>query len=448
MDITQAVANGIANSQRIQENSRKTAAYNALRAVYGDVAGDPDAAVKMQDYGYNEQANPVKLEGLRLGNEGQVLTNERTAQDNSYNALANPLKIQDLQLGNQRSQQVIDQGNQSFPLEQEQRQASIASTRASTASTNQATASKAAEQQRAAGLAMVTALEGVAAQGGDVGGLFDRFAPVIAQMEGVDVAHLGPLRAAIIQDPQRSLAYLKNGLMSGGASTGLQGTPQTYIDGKGQVFQRQTFKNGTVRDVPVSGTSASLLAQNADNQGSIAESKEVGKARGAAKAQSIHGVQDVGKAQMQLDNNELRFDSAQQNLGQALKFSNSAGNAAWATQHIPGTSGANFAAALNSVHSDIVNNVIQSYKESTPQGQASGVGRVMASEINLWQDAYAAVEASQSADVRAQNLKRLMAVTQRLRQTSRQYFGNVYGVKASGNAPAGNSNGWKIEVVK
>jgi hypothetical protein len=84
-----------------------------------------------------------------------------------------------------------------------------------------------------------------------------------------------------------------------------------------------------------------------------------------------------------------------------------------------------------------VNNVIQSYKESTPQGQASGVGRVMASEINLWQDAYAAVEASQSADVRAKNLQRLMAVTQRLRQTSRQYFGNVYGVKVSGNAPTG-----------
>jgi hypothetical protein len=82
---------------------------------------------------------------------------------------------------------------------------------------------------------------------------------------------------------------------------------------------------------------------------------------------------------------------------------------------------------LNSVHSDIVNNVIQTFKESTEKGQASGVGRVMQSEIKLWQDAYAATQQTMSPTILKANLLRLKDVTARLQSANRLYNKSVYG---------------------
>ena len=48
--------------QDIIDQRRKTRAYKALRATYGDVAGDPDAALKLQTYEHNK-----KLYGQQSG---------------------------------------------------------------------------------------------------------------------------------------------------------------------------------------------------------------------------------------------------------------------------------------------------------------------------------------------------------------------------------------------
>jgi hypothetical protein len=83
--------------------------------------------------------------------------------------------------------------------------------------------------------------------------------------------------------------------------------------------------------------------------------------------------------------------------------------------------------------------VIQTFKESTQKGQASGVGRVMQAEIKLWQDAYAATEASQSPTILRANLTRLKTVTARLQQANRNYNKTVYGLDPTPLAAAGGA---------
>jgi hypothetical protein len=60
-------AEGVKAGSMLGDNARKTTAYNALRRQYGDVAGDPDAALKMQQYRENEekrrQDHPPQLPG-------------------------------------------------------------------------------------------------------------------------------------------------------------------------------------------------------------------------------------------------------------------------------------------------------------------------------------------------------------------------------------------------
>lgn len=77
-----------------QAEERKQAAYNALKQTYGNIAGDPVATRQMQDYAYNQQANPLALDASRENNnylsqihplkvEAQRLANEAQLQENA-----------------------------------------------------------------------------------------------------------------------------------------------------------------------------------------------------------------------------------------------------------------------------------------------------------------------------------------------------------------------------
>ena len=57
-----ALQEGINAQQSVTDNARKTAAYNALINTYGPIAGDPDSALKLQEYGQRERTNPIAVE--------------------------------------------------------------------------------------------------------------------------------------------------------------------------------------------------------------------------------------------------------------------------------------------------------------------------------------------------------------------------------------------------
>lgn len=65
----ESLARGNAAAQALTDTARRNAAYRALQKTYGDVAGDPDAATKLQEYRFNVEANKLKLQLLRSENE-------------------------------------------------------------------------------------------------------------------------------------------------------------------------------------------------------------------------------------------------------------------------------------------------------------------------------------------------------------------------------------------
>lgn len=232
---------GVQAGNALAAAARKAAAFNALAKIYGPVAGDPEAALTMQSYGFNEKANPLKLQGLELGNRGTELENVGKEQTNTFNAELNPLKIKAQQqendlntelnplkvenekLGNKKTSQDIAQSAEAFPLEQEGRRANIAAAKTQTAvAANQLNTAR-AQQERTAALGILSALSDAAENGGDVGATFDKYAPVIARMEGVDAAHMAPLRQLLVNDPQGTIDKLSAALQNFGAGTGKAG---------------------------------------------------------------------------------------------------------------------------------------------------------------------------------------------------------------------------------
>ena len=374
------------------DRKRKDAAYNALRAAYGDIAGDPEAAASLQQTEQRKQLFPGAL--------------------------------QEQGLANTRSQQVIDQ-SQVKAQEDE------------------------AAQRRASSLRGALVVKQAIAGGADPGAAFDQVAPLL----GIPPDEAAKIRAGLVANPQAIDGIIK--ALSDQQAAAASGPRYQIAQGAdGKLYRVPVTGEGETNVVTEPGTGKPVVAYQAAqgaerlNQGQqridlaapggqqgVAAAREVGKAQGKADAQSIHGVQDIAKARATLSNNELRFSAAKTNIAEARKYSKDAGIFAPLAQYVPNTSAANFNAALNSVHADIVNNVIQGYKDSTPQGQASGVGRIMASEIQLWQDAFAAVQVSQSPAARESGLKRLNDVTDKLRETSKSYFSEVYGVTPEEAAP-------------
>lgn len=101
--VTQLNAQAQAGWDAQQAEARKAAAYNALRRTYGDIAGDPEAALALQKQGFNEQNNPLIIQGNQLQNQG-------AQQKIDYDTQQNPQLIEHQQLANE-GQQITNDAN-------------------------------------------------------------------------------------------------------------------------------------------------------------------------------------------------------------------------------------------------------------------------------------------------------------------------------------------------
>jgi hypothetical protein len=157
---------GVNAFQTQQAISRKTMALNALRSVYGDKAGDPEAAGQLQEQAQSEQLFPGKL---------------------------------------------AQQG------------ATLASTQAGTAQTQQTTQLAGAQAQREGQYRAITMLQdSVNPQTGAVDAdTFDRIVGSNAQTLGLDPAHVQPLKDALTAPGgAQHLDTIRRGLIAPTAATG------------------------------------------------------------------------------------------------------------------------------------------------------------------------------------------------------------------------------------
>lgn len=293
MDISKSVQTGIESAQALTDQRRKTMAYNALQKVYGDIAGDPAAALQMQTYGFNDQANPLKLQGMDLENQGAKQTLD-------YNALANPLKLEGLQLGN-TSQDLTNQKTgfdvahqgEAFTNDQAQKKAqtaaeyaAAASSNASTAKTQQETAFSASDRAALAGSYMVGAMIDARKKGAtpeQLTQLYDKYAPQIGKIDAVDPQHLAMVRQAIATDPDRALPFLQQQLSGAGSTL----DPQTAAL-LGTTFLRTGMmpslgqgKAGTANRILVAKTAAQQAASEGKTGDDVVDERQTYKSRQA-----------------------------------------------------------------------------------------------------------------------------------------------------------------------
>ena len=76
----EAAAGVAAYNARLQ-GLREDAAAQARIKIYGPMAGDPDAALKSQQYEYNVLADPLKIQGAQQELEGGAIKNKQAALD-------------------------------------------------------------------------------------------------------------------------------------------------------------------------------------------------------------------------------------------------------------------------------------------------------------------------------------------------------------------------------
>jgi len=192
----------------LQETSRKTAAYNALRNVYGDVAGNPQAAGELQ-----QQSQSAQL----------------------------------------------------FPGQLAQQGANLAQTQAGTAQTAQTTALAAAQAQREGQFRALTMLENnVNPQTGSIdAATFDRVVnPQTAQMLGIDPAHVQPLRDALTSPGgAQHIDTIKRGLIAPTAATGQPIVAQD-ASGNSVLINRDKYGNPIQQQLPAGVTPVSQQTAN------------------------------------------------------------------------------------------------------------------------------------------------------------------------------------------
>jgi hypothetical protein len=281
-----AVNEGLAFVQSLQEQERKAAAYNALSKKYGEgVAFDPAAALKAQEYGQHELTDPIAVNQAAADLQGKVLSNAGQDETNKYNVLNHPklLEKQDLDntgqgLTNQQTQQTTQFDAQLQPGKVAQQKATLDSTRAGTGLTGAQTSqiqqeTKAAKfklatdegaQLRSSAMGLLAGLSDTAATGGDIGAAFDKIAPQIAAFEGVDQAHLAPLRAQLMKDPVGTINSLSAAIHEANvaATRGTQAgmlAQQKYDDAKAAQVQALGVTAQRTQAVPAATDSARAL---------------------------------------------------------------------------------------------------------------------------------------------------------------------------------------------
>lgn len=226
-DISKSVQAGADFASGLKLTERKDAAYNALANTYGvALAGDPDTAIKDQTYTQNALTNPIAVQQDQANLQGKNIANTGAQQENDYNALANPLKLTGLGDANTNTEAATanteantNKTNTLLPGDVAQQKAQLGQTKAQTGllgsetRTNTLAANTAqAAQDRTSAMGILASLSDVASSGGDVGGTFDKLAPLIAKYEGVTADHLPPLRAALVQDPVGTINRLSEAI--------------------------------------------------------------------------------------------------------------------------------------------------------------------------------------------------------------------------------------------
>lgn len=260
-------------SSAVTADERKAAAYNALANTYGvALAGDPDTALKDQEYVQRDKVNPIAVQQAQANLTG-------TTQQNDYNALANPLKLTGLDLGNQntaaqtqQTQANTNRTNTLLPGEVAQQGATLNQTNAQTGLTNAETARDnvatrtgqfqldqlQGDAQDSTNMGILAALSDTASAGGDVGAKFDQLAPLIASNEHLDPAHLQALRTRLVQNPVDTINQLSQGIQAkrmaaaGAAGRGVAGSIQMLKFGQQEMNLKQglSFTQQRTQAVP------------------------------------------------------------------------------------------------------------------------------------------------------------------------------------------------------
>lgn len=203
-------------------DERKTKAYNALHAIYGDIAGDPASAQADQNYLTATQQDPLRTQSLALANAGTGIANDQASENLDLSRKVDPLKVigagQEIQQGDiktQADQLGLDTARVQDPLKTQglaiANQGANIANQGGTISNNAAANTLAVQrgaQERQAASGLLATLNNAYTTGGDLGATFDSMAPQIAAFEGVDPAHLQPLKEMLLRDPKGTIDKL------------------------------------------------------------------------------------------------------------------------------------------------------------------------------------------------------------------------------------------------
>lgn len=339
-------------SNKITDRSRKDAAYNALRAAYGDIAGDSAAAGQLQ----------------------------------------------------QQSQSA-----QMFPSALAKEQASTADTQAQADQRKQAA-------QAAAGLRAVNLLKATAQKGGDLGATFDKLTPtlpalgvdpahiaplrefIISNPDKLDAIAASLQPKAAVTTPERYQAQQ----LSGG------GIVRVPLTGDSAAAQEVTLNGQPVQgyqapqaQARIDQGTARLEQQRAlaqpEFKGAVTEAQAVGKARGTTTAADLPLSKTArAKALIGLHTAQTEFDNLESNIDSAVTETGSFSAGPLArTAFVGGTPAANLKARLTTVASNNVLSVITQLKEMSKTG-STGFGQLSDREGQLIQSKLAAVDQSTS----------------------------------------------------
>jgi hypothetical protein len=208
-----AAANALATG--INEGTdawRKQQAYNALRATYGDAAGDPVANQQLATTAALQQKLPGELQQQALDNQGK-------AQTNQFEAAANPLRLQTLGTSVQQGRQNLNTDIAQAPLRQQMlaNQTTATGQQVDINKQTLATGAQTAADAQTAKLQAVVkgavdSLGDALKSGEDPETAFNRIAPVAAQQAGLDPnsPELQAFKQHFIANPQATLDAASN----------------------------------------------------------------------------------------------------------------------------------------------------------------------------------------------------------------------------------------------
>jgi hypothetical protein len=414
---------------------RKTAAYNALRNIYGDVAGDPQAFSQLMT-GLNTQATTNRTNTLLPGEvaqQGATLahTNASTANTNANTNLTIGETPGKVNLATGTGQSALAGGAENIFQEQSaalQRGAMLSAAAAQNGG-DPGAVWESPEAVRSIGAEKSAAMAQAArAHPDNLPSMVQELQQGRSVMPMISGKGAGQVHVSKIVTDANGQMYtvMSNGLttpVAPGAAQQLStqlGVPITPLASGGAPGQQAAAQPGAM----VSGT----FAQKTPGYvGAVEAAKKTGAAQGEKAASDLAPSQNETAAALNQGGATFAmFDAHETALKTAMQQADSAG--AWSvTKFIPDTAAANAAATLKTAAGDMLLQQINNLKEGGKNG-GTGVGRIMQAEIPLFANAYANLEQDQSPAQLKQNLQKAMDIIQGARSRMATYYGAHYGV--------------------